>query len=249
MATLLMPLPDSDFDPTESGVPWRTMRDHGHRVVFATPSGRTARADPKMVTGEGLGILSPLLKANANGRSAYLEMEQSDAGFRRPIFYGEIRAADFDGLILTGGHAPGMRVYLGSGVLQSAVADFFAQKKPVGAICHGVLLAARSSFHPGKSVLYGKKTTALTKQMELIAWRLTRLYLGDYYRTYPTTVEDEVRSALARPEDFITGPLPLRRDSAARLGVGFTVRDGEYLSARWPGDAHRFAAEFAAMIG
>jgi hypothetical protein len=30
MATLLMPLPDSDFDPTESGVPWRTMRDHGH---------------------------------------------------------------------------------------------------------------------------------------------------------------------------------------------------------------------------
>jgi protease I len=127
MATLLMLLPDNDFDPTESGVPWRTMRDHGHRVVFATPSGRTARADPKMVTGEGLGMLSPLLKADANGRSAYLEMEQSDAGFRRPISYGEI--------------------------------------------------------------------------------------------------------------------------SAGRLGVGFTVRDGEYLSARWPGDAHRFAAEFAAMIG
>jgi putative intracellular protease/amidase len=156
--------------------------DHGHHVVFA----RTARADPKMVTGEGLGILSPLLKADANGRSAYLYMEQSDA-FGRPITYGEIRAADFDALLLTGGHAPGMRVYLGSGVLQSGVADFFAQEKPVGAICHGVLLAARSSLHPGKSVLYGMKTTALTKQMELIAWRLTRFYLGDYYRTYQTT--------------------------------------------------------------
>ena len=174
MATLLMPLPDSDFDPTESGVPWCTMRDHGHNVVFATPTGRTALADPKMVTGEGLGILSPLLKADANGRSAYLKMEQSDA-FRRPISYGEIRAVDFDALLLTGGHAPGMRVYLGSGVLQSAVGDFFAQVKPVGAICHGVLLAARSSLHSGRSVLYGKKTTALTKQMELIAWRLTRL--------------------------------------------------------------------------
>ena len=238
MAILLMPLPDSDFDPTESGVPWRTMRDHGHRVVFATPSGRTGRADPKMVTGEGLGILSPLLKADANGRSAYLEMEQGDAGFRRPISYGEIRAADFDGLILTGGHAPGMRVYLGSGVLQSAVAFLRAEEtrrrdlswRPVG----GAILVPSGQ---------------VTKQMELIAWRLTRLYLGDYYRTYPTTVEDEVRSALARPEDFITGPLPLRRDSAARLGVGFTVRDGEYLSARWPGDAHRFAAEFATMIG
>lgn len=248
MATVLMPLPDSDFDPTESGVPWRTLRARGHRVVFATPAGRTARADPKMVTGEGLGIFSPLLKADANGRSAYLEMEQSDA-FRRPVSYGEIRAAEFDALILTGGHAPGMRAYLGSGVLQAAVVDFFAQQKPVGAICHGVLLAARSAIAPGKSVLYGRKTTALTRQMELSAWALTRLYLGDYYRTYPTTVEDEVRSALARPEDFIRGPLPLRRDSPARLGTGFTVRDGNYLSARWPGDAHRFAAEFAGMLG
>jgi len=26
------------------------------------------------------------------------------------------------------------------------------------------------------------------------------------------------------------------------------VRDGNYLSARWPGDAHRFAGEFAAML-
>jgi putative intracellular protease/amidase len=248
MATVLMPLPDGDFDPTESGVPWRTLRDRGHRVVFATPAGRMARADPKMVTGAGLGIFSPLLKADANGRAAYRDMEQSDA-FRRPISYGEIRAADFDALMLTGGHAPGMRVYLGSGVLQAAVADVFAQNKPVGAICHGVLLAARSSFPQGKSVLYGKKTTALTKQMELAAWMLTRLYLDDYYRTYPTPVEDEVRSALARPEDFVRGPPPLRRDSPARLGLGFTVRDGHYLSARWPGDAHRFAAEFAAMLG
>jgi putative intracellular protease/amidase len=42
---------------------------------------------------------------------------------------------DFDALLLTGGHAPGMRVYLGSVALQSAGADFFAQEKPVGAIC------------------------------------------------------------------------------------------------------------------
>jgi hypothetical protein len=42
---------------------------HGHNVVFATPAGRMARADSKMATGEGLGILSPLLKVDANGRS------------------------------------------------------------------------------------------------------------------------------------------------------------------------------------
>jgi protease I len=247
MATVLMPLPDSDFDPTESGVPWRALRDHGHEIVFATPAGRTAQADPKMVTGEGLGILAPLLKANANGRDAYREMEQS-VDFRHPISYGEIRAAHFDALLLPGGHAPGMRVYLGSNVLKTAVSDFFAQNLPVGAICHGVLLAARSEAKPGVSVLYGRKTTALTKQMELSAWALTRIYLGDYYRTYPTPVEDEVRAALSKPQDFVGGPMPLRRDAPTRLDLGFTVRDGNYLSARWPGDAHRFAAEFVAMV-
>ena len=141
-----------------------------------------------------------------------------------------------------------MRRYLESNQLQSAVTAFFARGRPIGAICHGVLLAARSHRMDGKSVLYGKKTTALTKFMELTAWTLTCLYLRNYYRTYPTTVEDEVRSVLAAPQDFIRGPVSAIRDSPDHLKVGFTVRDGKYLSARWPGDAHRFAADFASML-
>jgi len=247
MSTVLIPLPSRDFDPTEAGVPWRVLRAQGHSVVFATPDGRAGAADPKMVTGEGLGILAPLLKADAVGRAAYLEMARA-AEFQKPISYGEIAPADYDALLLPGGHAPGMRPYLESALLQAVVAEFFERGKPVAAICHGVLLAARSRDQRGKSVLYGRKTTALTKSMELMAWNLTRLYLGNYYRTYPTTVEDEVRAALANPGDFIPGPMAVRRDSQARPDIGFTVRDGNYLSARWPGDAHRFAGEFAAML-
>jgi len=247
MSTVLIPLPHRDFDPTEAGVPWRLLFARGHRVVFATPDGKAGAADPKMVTGEGLGVLAPLLKADALGRTAYREMTGA-AEFRQPISYSEIAAADYDALLLPGGHAPGMRPYLESDPLQALIAEFFAGEKPVAAICHGVLLAARSRRADGKSVLFGKKTTALTKKMELTAWRLTRLYLGDYYRTYPVTVEDEVRAELKDPADFIAGPLPVRRDSPSRLDIGFTVRDGHYLSARWPGDAHRFGSEFAAML-
>ena len=58
----------------------------------------------------------------------------------------------------------------------------------------------------------------------------------------------EVSAALARRADFVAGPPALRRDSPARLDLGFTVRDGHYLSARWPGDAHRFANEFATLL-
>ena len=247
MATVLMPLPEYDFDPTESGVPWRLLSERGHRVVFATPDGKPAAADPKMVTGEGLALLAPLLRADRNGRRAYREMTQS-AAFQQPIAHDDIDVARFDALLLPGGHAPGMRPYLESARLQSTVADCFRRDKPVGAICHGVLLAARSRIDVDRSVLHGRKTTGLTKLMELGAWALTWLYLGDYYRTYPTTVEDAVRSVLARPDDFDPGPMALTRDSHSNLAVGFTVRDGNYLSARWPGDAHRFAGDFAAML-
>jgi protease I len=248
MANVLIPVPDQDFDPTETGVPWRTLCQRGHRVVFATPHGKIAHADPRMVTGEGLGIFAPLMKADGNGQSAYEQMRECEE-FRHPIAYHDLDSKNFDAMILPGGHARGMREYLESSLLRSIVAESFARNQPIGAICHGVLLAARSSRGDGRSVLYGKRTTALTKLMELTAWMLTRLYLGDYYRTYPLTVEDEVRAALAAPEDFIRGPISIFRDSPSNLARGFTVRDGNYLSARWPGDAHRFANEFASMLG
>jgi protease I len=52
---------------------------------------------------------------------------------------------------------------------------------------------------------------------------------------------DGVTAALASPADFVSGPWALRRDAPTRLDAGFTVLDGRDLSARWPGDAHRFA--------
>jgi protease I len=247
MAKVLIPLPHRDFDPTETAVPWRMLRQRGHRIVFATPEGGPARADPRMLTGQGLGVFATFMKADRNGRSAHDEMIRSPE-FRHPVAWEEIRPEAFDAMILTGGHAPGMRLYLESPRLQAVVANLFERHNPVGAICHGVLVAARARRADGKSVLYGRKTTALPKIMELTGWLLTRLYLGDYYRTYATPVEDEVRASLAARDDFIRGPMSIRRDSPRHPEIGFTVRDGNYLSARWPGDAHRFAHDFATML-
>jgi len=97
-------------------------------------------------------------------------------------------------------------------------------------------------------VLHGRRTTGLTRQLEMLAWRLTRHRLGDYYRTYPQSVQDEVTAALRSPADFLLGPPALLRDSDAHPARGFIVRDGAYLSARWPGDVHRFARELVHML-
>jgi len=246
MATILIPIPLTDFDPTETAVPWKILRAAGHRVVFATPNAQAGRADARMVTGNGLGPLAPMLRADANGRAAYAEL-QASAEFQQPIAYEQIDTTAVQAALLPGGHAPGMRPYLESALLQDKLVELFAADKPVGAICHGVLLAARSR-HAGRSILHGRHTTGLTKLLELSAWALTCLWLGSYYRTYPQTVEDEVSGVLARPGDFARGPLSLARDSPHNLGAGFTVCDGRYLSARWPGDAHRFGTELAQLV-
>lgn len=247
MGTVLIPIPSRDFDPTEVAVPWKVLEAFGHRVQFATPDGQPGQADERMLSGRGLGIWKAILRADARARQAHAEMVTSP-GFIRPRRHADLRVDDFDGLILPGGHAPGMKPYLESSVLQALVAAAFERGLPLGAICHGVVLAARSRAADGRSVLHGRRTTALTRVLELTAWALTAPWLGSYYRTYPTTVQGEVSAALASPADFVAGPIVMTRDSPSSLDAGFTVRDGSYLSARWPGDAHRFANDFAGLL-
>ena len=244
---VLIPLPRKDFDPTELAIPWRILTSNNIQIIFATPDGQMPTCDQLMLNGTTLGPLSPLLKADKNARNAYLEMSNSK-DFSKPIKWSDLESQEFDGLILPGGHDKGMKEYLESEMLQRQVSKYFELEKPIGAICHGVVLVARSKAKNGKSVLYGRKTTALLESQELLAWSLTCLWLKDYYRTYPMTVEGEVKSCLASDKDFISGPPPMFRDSPQKLKHGFVAIDRNYISSRWPGDAHRFANEYLKLL-
>jgi len=249
MTKILVPLPSYGVDPTEVAIPWETLSQAGCDFAFATPTGSKAVPDSAMLNGEGLGIWRNLLQTRKDAVLACEEMQRSEA-FCAPIEYHAANARDYDALLLPGGHDKGVKEYLESPVLQSLVVDFFNSGKPVAAICHGVVLAARS-IDPvtGQSVLHNYQTTALLKTQEMAAYNMTRLWLKDYYLTYPgLTVEDEVRSVLNCSESFVAGPKPLFRDSPGKLGRGFTVQDRNYLSSRWPGDAYSFSLAFQKML-
>ncbi|OMC14125.1 type 1 glutamine amidotransferase domain-containing protein [Mycobacterium colombiense] len=283
MATVLIPIPDRDFDPTEVAVSWKVLTASGHRVVFATETGAPGVADDIMVTGRGLDLWSALpvlggipligltLRANKDGRGAYRDMVHSNE-FQHPLTWAEAGLDGVDALLLPGGHrARGMRSYIDSGILHRLVVEAFARQLVVAAICHGVLLAARSvDPRTGRSVLYGRKTTALTWAMERLAWRLTRLtrfWDRDYYRTYTEepgqpggymSVQSEVTRALEVPADFrdVARGSPhwrrktsgMVRDTATDARPAFVVDDGGYVSARWPGDTHTFATVLAQKL-
>lgn len=248
MARVLIPLPDLGFDVTEVAVPWRLLTLAGHEVVFCTEAGGDApTADPLLLTGVVFGKLG----AKSQACAFYRELERDEA-FQRPSSWQDLDPTTYDGLLLPGGHAPGMRRYLGATRLQEHVAAFFALGRPVGAICHGVLVAARSRDpSTGRSVLYERTTTCLVKYQEFFAYLLTFWKLGRYYRTYPTYVEDEVKASLRDPpRQFKRGPLTVAaRDSEVDSGPAFVVVDGTYVSARWPGDAYTFSRRFKELLG
>jgi putative intracellular protease/amidase len=273
---VVIPIPRQDFDPTEVAIPWQVLTEAGHQVVFATPDGSPGAADDLMLSGNGFdpwgkvpglnrfSLLGRVLRANNDARTAYARMLTTPA-FQSPIRWDEID--QYDGLLLPGGHrARGMREYLESNTLQAQIVKAFHRDLPIAAICHGVLLVARSiDPRTGDSVLRGRRTTALTWSLERRAWQLTRrtrFWDPDYYRTYLESpgepagymsVQQEVTRALASPDDFLDATEAIQRDGRHRdtsndARPAFVVQDGRYLSARWPGDAHTFAHRFAETL-
>jgi putative intracellular protease/amidase len=251
---VLIPLPQAGFDPTEVAVPWAILTQAGVDVVFATPAGGPARADPIMVDGAGLYLLKWSMRADANGRAAYAALVASGALERTVAFAsaddgpsliapnGSNNEELFDALLLPGGHCPDMKPYLEHRGLQRAVRKFHTTTgRPIAAICHGVVLAGWSG------ILDGRRATALPGWMERLAHNLTWAWMGDYYRTYPgATVQEQVSKCC---KEFVGGPWSLARDAPATWERdGFVVVDGNVITARWPGDAHRLGHALLAKI-
>ena len=233
---ILIPLPNNDFDPSESSFPWKYCADHSWKVTFATENGEVAACDPRLLKGPVLGPLG----AGPRGLSNYKEMAASPE-FQHPIQYVDINVDDYDAVSLTGGHAPGMKQYLESEVLQGKMVDFFKQGKVIGSICHGMLVLSRAiDPETGKSVLWDYEVTALNKVLEFSGYALTFWLLGKRYRTYDCYVADEVRDVLKDPKNFKNGPL---------MVWPFIMQDRNLITSRWPLDAPLYAKRFVEMVG
>ena len=241
ISKLLIILPQAGFDPTEVALPWLVWTKAGHDVCFATETGKPATCDPITLSGAGLTLLAASLKCRLEAQAAYAAMIAAPR-YQQPLGWAKARAANFAALHFPGGHAPGMKPYCESPEVYRMAREAFAAKLPVSAICHGVLPLARAG------VLKGRRTTALTHIMEEISVRLTAKALPGHYRTYDISVEDEVRQRIRPGGRFERGGLFPRYSGAKAPEAGFVLRDGNYLSARWPGDAWTLALRLLELL-
>ena len=230
--SILMPLPDRGFDPTESAIPWQVCTLKGWKVNFSTEHGSVGEADPYKLKGPLPGLIS----AGKRAQEAYRQMTQ-DSAFQHPVPYADINPDLYDAILLPGGDAPGVRQYLESGVLRGKVVQFWRQGKLIGAICHGVLVTARTiDPRTGLSILYGHKVTALPRWLDRAAYLLDSWIVRHGYVMYSRCVAEEVRACLEHPGDFSRGP---------GIFTPYAVSDGSFITSRWYGDAPRFAERFA----
>jgi putative intracellular protease/amidase len=152
-----------------------------------------------------------------------------------------------------------MNTMLRNPVLLSKVTEFFAAKKPIGAVCHGTLALARAHLpNSDKSILHGRHVTGLPYYLEVQAYLLTH-YLtslsGPSYQlstTWPNYVEDEIIAGVgpdgrydAGPVDILAPLLPGTWDDHSHT---FLVDDGQLLTARFWGDTYIFAQKFAEKL-
>ncbi len=225
---ILIPIPDKDFDTTEVALAWEIFKKNHFQVVFATEHGKVAETDPLLLTG----VIFGQLGAKKNAIAAYHEMQKSGE-FLNPITYFHVKPHEFDLLYLPGGHAKGMRQYLESKILQDKIVEFFKLNKLIGSVCHGSLVMARSlDSATGKSIVYDYTISGLPKSLEMLAYGLTSWKLGDYYKTYPEYLQDEVESLLKTKKQFKTGLSSF---------IPFIVEDRNLTCGRWPNDVEKLA--------
>ena len=219
------------------------------------------------------GVVGALLGANKEAKNAYHAMigpEESDVvvgSIRKPYAWTapDFSLSGYDMVFLPGGHDKGVRQIIDSDAMHKHLADYFPQtrrsnttnaaaakssvKKSVAAICHGVQVLAFTPSTSGtkkKSIIHDAKTTALPAFMEESIFWLTRLFLGDYYKTYgygSKSVQRFVEDGLDSPDQFQNSP-------GWNPGAPFVVEDTtyNYVTGRFPPDAWTLATKAVEMV-
>ena len=212
-----------------------------HRAGGTAPA-----ADPRLLAG----VIFGQLGAAPEPRDFYAELPRPRSS-RAPIVLGASGPAEFDGLLLPGGHAPGMRQYLGSPVCSSRSrgSGRWAGRSARSATACWCWRAPAT--RPRAAACWPTaSTTCLPKYMERSAYLTDRLAARPLLPHVSGLRRGRGRGRAGRPgRQFRRGPRTLsRRGTATDDTAAFVVEDRNYLSARWPGDAYLFGRRFCDLL-
>ena len=145
-------------------------------------------------------------------------MKSSSESWQKPLAWTDpsFTLDNYELIFLPGGHEKAMRQMIDSSRVHDLLRSYFPKTekpstKSLAAVCHGVQVLAMTKNENSKSIICETKTTALPHTMEQGIFNATRLFLGDYYKTYGAgtpSVQEIVTDSLNDPSQFINKLAP-----------------------------------------
>lgn len=136
--------------------PYYEFIDQGYEVILASPKGGEPPLDPR----------SKLTENITSSNRRFDDDAEAQQKFKSTLSLSEVSAADFDAIFFPGGHGPMWDLATDDRCAQ-LILDFYSQKKPIAAICHGPAALVRAAeLKP--EILRGKKVTAFSNKEEVL---------------------------------------------------------------------------------
>jgi putative intracellular protease/amidase/uncharacterized protein YciI len=136
----------------EAAEPYLILSQQGIEVVVASPKGGSVPIDPHS-------------KPTATESSVW---GQAIRALEKSVPLPSVSSVHFDGIFLPGGHGP-MFDLAKNETLASLLRAFHAEKKPIGAVCHGPAGLANVKLENGQYLVAGKEVTSYSWEEEILA--------------------------------------------------------------------------------
>ncbi len=198
----------------EIAVPYYIFKDAGTELTIASPLGGAVPLDPKS---ESIIMATTRTKHFLKDREAMNWLTHS-------ILLENVKADDFDGVFLPGGHGP-LWDLADNKVVKQLLETFNNQNKPIGALCHGVagLLSLQNNI--GEPLIKGRQLTGFSNTEEESAG-LTRevpflLETELFSRGAAYSKATNYTSHVVVDGNIITGQNPASSEGVAKKLVAF----------------------------
>jgi putative intracellular protease/amidase len=195
---------------TEFSEPYKVLIDRHIEVTVASPHGGPAPVDPRGY---------PSRESIANDRDS---LERLNA--TRPL--EKMRAGDFDGIFMPGGHGPMFDLATDPNI-KTLIAEFWTGGKPVAAVCHGPASLLNVPLDRGSALLQGRRVTGFTHAEDQV---------DALFKHMPFSLETRMREEGAR---FIAEP----------PRTVHVETDGRLVTGQNPASAEATARAFLDVLG